>query len=122
MTENNPDALPPQQQPAYIQQPAPIPYAPPGPYMQPAMVVVQPDIPGKTLGIVSLILPFVGFGLVALILGIVALNQSKQVGYKNTPAIWGIVLGGLSVVAVGVLILSLIIVPLIIGGAAMTQN
>ena len=149
MTENNPDDLrpyqrqppvppdqpqqaapyaptaaypPPQPQAAYIQQPAQAQYSPPGPYIQPAAVIVQPEIPGKTLGIVSLILPFAGFGLIALILGIVALNQSKHVGYQNTPAIWGIILGGLSVVAVGALILLLVVVPLIIGGVAVTQN
>jgi hypothetical protein len=43
-------------------------------------------IPGKTLGIVALILAILPFQLIGLILGIVANNQSKAAGYKNTVA------------------------------------
>lgn len=46
-------------------------------------------VPGKTLGIVALILAFF-FQLLGLILGIVALNQSKGSGYSNAPAKWAI--------------------------------
>lgn len=48
--------------------------------------------PGKTLGIVGLVLAFV-FSLVGLILSAIALSQSKQAGYKNTPAKVGLILG-----------------------------
>ncbi|MCC4267222.1 DUF4190 domain-containing protein [Microbacterium schleiferi] len=48
-------------------------------------------VPGKTLGIVALILAFF-FQLLGLILGIVALVQSRKVGAKNTPALWAIIL------------------------------
>ena len=48
-------------------------------------------VPGKTLGIVALILSFF-FQLIALILGIVALSQSRKVGEKNTPALVAIIL------------------------------
>ena len=41
--------------------------------------------PGKTLGIVALIASFF-VSLLGLILGIVALNQSKKAGYPNGPA------------------------------------
>ena len=41
--------------------------------------------PGKTLGIVALVCSFF-FQLIGLILGIVALNQSKNAGYQNGPA------------------------------------
>ena len=41
--------------------------------------------PGKTLGIVALISSFF-IALLGLILGIVALNQSKKAGYPNGPA------------------------------------
>lgn len=61
------------------------PAAPATAYPAPAAV------PGKTLGIVALILAFF-FQLVALILGIVALSQSRKVGAKNTPAVVAIVL------------------------------
>jgi hypothetical protein len=47
--------------------------------------------PGKTLGIVALILSFF-FQLIALILGFVALSQSRKVGSKNTPAVVAIIL------------------------------
>ena len=48
-------------------------------------------VPGKTLGIVALILAFF-FQLIALILGFVARSQSKKAGVKNTPATIAIVL------------------------------
>ena len=48
-------------------------------------------VPGKTLGIVALIVSFF-FQLIALILGFVALSQSRKVGAKNTPAVVAIVL------------------------------
>ena len=63
-----------------------VPPAAPAPgYAAPAAV------PGKTLGIVALILAFF-FQLLGLILGIVALVQSRKVGAKNTPAVAAIVL------------------------------
>lgn len=48
-------------------------------------------VPGKTLGIAALVLSFF-FQLIALILGIVALSQSRKVGQKNTPALVAIIL------------------------------
>jgi len=47
-------------------------------------------VPGKTLGIVALILAFF-FQLVALILGIVALSQSRKAGASNLPAVFAII-------------------------------
>ncbi len=47
--------------------------------------------PGKTLGIVALIASFF-ISLLGLILGIVALNQSKKAGFKNGPAKAAIIL------------------------------
>jgi D-alanyl-lipoteichoic acid acyltransferase DltB (MBOAT superfamily) len=50
------------------------------------------SVPGKTLGIVGLILAFVGPGaLLGLILSIIAKVQSNRAGVKNTPATVGIV-------------------------------
>lgn len=49
------------------------------------------DYPGKTLGIVGLILAFV-FSLAGLIVSIIANNQSKAAGYKNGLAKAGIIL------------------------------
>ncbi|ARJ06469.1 hypothetical protein GCM10010988_17240 [Cnuibacter physcomitrellae] len=50
------------------------------------------DFPGKTLGIVGLILAIL-IPLVGLILSIVARVQSKKAGYKNTLATAGIIVG-----------------------------
>lgn len=94
-------------------QPAPPSYppAPPAPAYSAPGTATGED-PGKTLGIVALILAFV-FQLLGLILGIVARNKSKAAGYKNgiaTAAIW------LSVVF---MVLGLILgIAFIVGGAA----
>ncbi len=50
------------------------------------------DYPGKTLGIVGLVLTFVA-SLIGLIVSAIALNQSKQAGFTNTPAKIGVILG-----------------------------
>ena len=52
------------------------------------------DYPGKTLGIVGLVLAII-FSLVGLIISIVALQQSKAAGYTNTPAKIGIIVGAI---------------------------
>lgn len=49
-------------------------------------------VPGKTLGIVALILAFLA-PLIGAILGFVAKSQSKKAGVSNTPATVAIVLG-----------------------------
>lgn len=79
------------------------PTAQPGPYGQqpPAPYGQQPQFgapygapavdPGKTMGIIALILPFVGFSLVGLVLGIIAKVKSKKAGFKNTPALIAII-------------------------------
>jgi hypothetical protein len=61
----------------------------------PAPVPAAPAAaPGKTLGIVGLILSFFGpVSLIGLILSIVARSQSKKAGVSNTPATVGIVIG-----------------------------
>ena len=57
----------------------------------PAYAAAPAAVPGKTLGIVALISAFI-FQLIGLILGIVALSQSRKVGAKNTPALVAIIL------------------------------
>ena len=49
------------------------------------------DYPGKTLGIVALVLAFL-FPRLGLILVLVANNQSKAAGYANPFAKWAIIL------------------------------
>ena len=50
------------------------------------------DFPGKTLGLVGLIVA-IFFNLIGLIISVVALNQSKAAGYKNPLAKAGIIVG-----------------------------
>ncbi|HXH36341.1 MAG TPA: hypothetical protein VNJ54_18335 [Plantibacter sp.] len=55
------------------------------------------DYPGKTLGLVGLILAIV-VPLVGLILSIVAQNQSKAAGYPNQLAKIGVIIGAILLV------------------------
>jgi heme/copper-type cytochrome/quinol oxidase subunit 2 len=74
------------------------------------------DYPGKTLGIVGLVLVFLTV-IVGLILSIVANNQSKAAGYTNTPAKIGIILG-IIFLAMGLIVIVIaIIVAVTVGGA-----
>ncbi|GEB94593.1 DUF4190 domain-containing protein [Microbacterium lacticum] len=66
-------------------------------------------VPGKTLGIVAFIVSFF-FGPLGLILGIVALVQSKKAGRGNGFAITAIIIGAISVV-VGLIVIFAVIVP-----------
>lgn len=50
------------------------------------------DFPGKTLGIVGLVLA-IFMNVVGLIISIIARNQSKAAGFPNTPAKAGIIVG-----------------------------
>lgn len=68
-------------------------------------------VPGKTMGIVAFILSFF-VQLVALILGIVALVQSRKAGAKNGFALAAIIISG--VLMVLGMILAAIFVPIII--------
>lgn len=86
------------QQPAYDAAPA---YAGGAPYNAP--------VPGKTLGIVAFIVSFFA-GLIGLILGIVALVQSKKAGRGNGFAIAAIIIGAISVI-VGIIVLFAFIIP-----------
>jgi hypothetical protein len=60
------------------------------------------DYPGKTLGIVGLIVA-IFFNLIGLIISAIALNQSKKAGYKNTPALVGVIIGAV-LLAIGIII------------------
>ena len=99
--------------------PTPADNTPPPPYQAappaPAGVAPGAPIPGKTLGIVALIVAFFA-NVIGLILGIVALVQSRKAGYKNTPAVWAIIVG--AVLAVVAIILTIVLVALFAAGAA----
>ncbi|WP_407318422.1 DUF4190 domain-containing protein [Isoptericola halotolerans] len=73
------------------------PAGPPAPaYGQPPA-----ENPGKTMGIVGLVLGFLGpLSLVGLILSIVGLRKSKKVGQSNGVAVAGIIVSSLMLVGV----------------------
>jgi heme/copper-type cytochrome/quinol oxidase subunit 2 len=48
--------------------------------------------PGRTLGIVGLVLSIVA-NVIGLIISIIAFTKSKKAGFKNTPALAGIIIG-----------------------------
>ena len=80
----------------------------------PAAAPAPVAAPGKTLGIVALVLAFVA-PLIGAILGFVAKAQSKPAGVKNTPATVAIVLGLIFTV---LWILLIVVVPIVTLGAA----
>ena len=114
MTDQNPEspdrAVPPMAPPpgGYAPPPA-APGYPAAPAYSSGQTVAPPpgaDYPGKTLGIVGLILAFV-MQLAGLICCIIALNQSKRAGYKNTPAFVGLIL---NIVFIALSLIALVLV------------
>ena len=81
----------------------------PAPVTPPPAVVAS--APGRTLGIVALIVSFF-VSILGLILGIVAKVQSNRAGVKNTPATVAIVLSILFLVG------TIILVVVLAGSAA----
>lgn len=77
--------------------------APPNGPSAPAYGQPPVENPGKTMGIVGLVLGFLGpLSLVGLILSIIGLRKSKKVGQSNGIAVAGIIVS--SLVLVGVII------------------
>ncbi|WP_375384898.1 DUF4190 domain-containing protein [uncultured Microbacterium sp.] len=95
--------------PAYASPLAPA-YAPP---IAPAYAAPGPaaPIPGRTLGIVAIFVA-IFFNFIGLILGIVALVQSRKAGAKNGPAVAAIIIGAVLLV-LGIVIAIAVIVPLV---------
>ncbi len=73
-----------------------------------------PVNPGKTMGIVALVLSILPFQLIGVILGFVALNQSKKAGQKNGFALAAIIIG-----FIGLVIGLIAVIGFAIGGAAL---
>ncbi|VXB05552.1 conserved hypothetical protein [Microbacterium sp. 8M] len=82
---------------------------PPAGAPSPAYAPAAASVPGKTLGIVALVLTFVVSSVLGLILGYVARSQSRAVGYDNVPAKIAIIAGWI-LTALGVLAAVLVIV------------
>lgn len=93
--------------PAYGEAPA-YSAAPPPAYGAPA----QQSVPGKTLGIVAFVLSIVlsGLAIIPLILGIVALVQSKKAGRGNGWAVAAIIISAIAII-VGIIVLFAVIIP-----------
>ena len=71
-------------------------YQPPPPPGYPGQPAGQD--PGRTLGIVGLVLSILGLGcglsaVAGVIVSAIGLNKSKAAGYKNTLALVGLILG-----------------------------
>lgn len=73
-----------------------------------------PVNPGKTMGIVALVLSIIGLNVVGIIVGFVGLNRSKKAGQKNGFALAGIIIGFISIV-IGIIV----IISLVAGGSAL---
>jgi hypothetical protein len=93
----NPPSQPSPYQPSPYQ---PSPYQPPPnqppPYSAQAPYTMPPQAqdPGKTLGIIGLVLSFFT-ALIGMIISIIAFRSSKKAGFKNTPALAGIIIGAI---------------------------
>ena len=99
---------------AYSAAPPSYPAAPPAYGSAPGAVYGAPagaPVPGKTLGIVAFILSFF-VQLIALILGIVALVQSRKAGVKNGWALAAIIISAILMVF-GIILFFAIVIPLL---------
>jgi len=88
---------------------------PPAQYGAPAGA----PVPGKTLGIVAFILSFF-VQLIALILGIIALVQSRKAGVKNGWALAAIIISVVLMV-IGVILFLAVVIPLLTFSSEVVQ-
>jgi hypothetical protein len=70
--------------------------------------------PGKTMGIVGLVLAFVA-GVIGLIVSAIALNRSKKAGFKNTPALVGVIIGAIYTLFVVIAIIAAVAAAVTLG-------
>ena len=71
-------------------------YGPPAPFYPPVQTPAQD--PGRTLGVVGLILSVVA-SAIGLVVSIVAHTRSKRAGFRNTAAKAGIIVGSITTAA-----------------------
>ena len=90
------------------QQPLPQPAGPAQPGRAPALT----DDPGFALGVASLVSAFF-VSIVGLVLGIIAMQQSRQAGFQNPTAIAGIIVSAAMSVLTVVIVLFSIVLPLV---------
>jgi hypothetical protein len=89
--------------------------APPPAYGAPA----DAPVPGRTMGIVAFILSFF-VQLIALILGIIALVQSRKAGHKNGWAVAAIIISVVLMV-LGAILFFAVVIPLITYSSEVVQ-
>lgn len=70
--------------------------------------------PGRTMGIVGLVLA-IFCSLIGMVVSIIAYNKSKAAGYKNTIALAGIIVGAVLFV-VGLIVNFTVYMPMMQGG------
>lgn len=80
------------------------------PYPQTPYAQAPAVDPGRTLGVVGLVLAFLA-NVVGLVVSVVAFRRSKRAGFRNGLALAGIVVGGLSTAAM--------IIAIAVGGVAL---
>ena len=117
MTTPPPDG---NQPPAYNPPPAQYPSYAAAPPPAPQYSAPPPSRPGRTLGIVAFILSFFA-QLIALIVGIVALVQSKRAGEKNGWAVAAIIISSVLMV-VGIIVGIWVLAVLLPQAAQFTQE
>jgi hypothetical protein len=120
MTDPNSDQRP----DPYAAPPVPPAYNPQGQTGASGPVTPPPgvDYPGKTLGIVGLVLAFV-FQLAGLVCSIIALSQSRRAGYKNGIALAGIIVSAALIVIgiiVAIVVIALVAAACTTGGLSCT--
>lgn len=101
-----PVGSPPQQVGQPVGQPTPPVATPPQPMTPQAPGMVSED-PGKTLGIIGLILAFL-FGIAGLVISIIARSKSKAAGYSNGLAVAGIIVSIINMIVTTVLVVSIV--------------
>ena len=77
-----------------------------------------PQDPGRTLGIVGLVLAIVA-NVIGLIISIIAFTKSKKAGFKNTPALAGIIIGAvLTAITIVITIIMIVVLVRVAGHCA----
>lgn len=87
----------------------------PAPVAQPAAATPAAADPGKTLGIVGFVMSILGFGLISLVMSIIAKSQSKKAGFSNGFALAGIIISAVTTV-LGIILFATLMMA---GGAAL---
>lgn len=92
------DVTAPQATPTVTTTPPVTPVTPPAAASAQAPLQATDQDPGHGLGIASLVCSLLGISLVGLILGIIAMKKSKEVGRSNGLALAGVIISSIGMV------------------------